>query len=66
MEQARRNAYGLTLPVVAWCPHGKGPQHTMLMIKLEDFLSWYKDVAAEKLKKIEQAEGAKDAKHEVD
>ena len=66
LEQARRNAYGMTLPVVAWCPHGKGPQHTMLLMSLEDFIDWYKDISAVKLDKIEQAEGAKDAKHEVD
>jgi hypothetical protein len=58
LEQARRNAYGMTLPVVAWCPHGKSSDHTMLLMSMSDFISWYKDVAAVKLSKIEGAQNA--------
>lgn len=39
LEQSRANAYKNTLPCVVWCPHGKGPQHTMIMFNLEEFLT---------------------------
>lgn len=55
LEQSRANAYGTTVPAVVWCPHGCGMQKSMIMFDLEEFLSWYEEVANERLERIRQA-----------
>jgi hypothetical protein len=44
LEQSRRNAYGVTVAAVVWCPHGKGLDKSMILFDFEDFLNWYKEI----------------------
>jgi hypothetical protein len=52
LEQSEENAYSTTLPAVVWCPHGKGPDKSMIMFDLEDFLAWYEQIAEVRLEQI--------------
>lgn len=56
LKQSRANAYGTTLPVVVWCPHGAGHKKSMMMCDLDDFLSWYEMIAAAMLRTLREIE----------
>jgi hypothetical protein len=43
VEQSRYNKYPNTLPVVAWKPHGKQYDSTLVMVSLEDLLAFLKE-----------------------
>lgn len=59
LDQSRANAYGTTIPAVAWCPHGCGHKKAMIMFDLEDFLDWYQQIAQDKLNQIRDQEDSK-------
>jgi hypothetical protein len=56
LNQSRANAYGTTLPVVIWCPHGVGHKKSMLMCDFDDFLAWYENIAGERLANLREQE----------
>jgi hypothetical protein len=56
LNQSRANAYGTTLPVVVWCPHGSGHKKSMMMCDFDDFLAWYETVAKDHLTKLREQE----------
>jgi hypothetical protein len=41
LEQAKANAYPGTVPAVVWCPHGSGPDKSVIMFDLQEFLTWF-------------------------
>lgn len=47
LEQASNNSYDSTIGAVVWCPHGKGPNASMIMFDLNEFLDWYKEITDE-------------------
>lgn len=38
LEQAERNAYPETTPVCCWKPNNKGPNSSLVIMRIEDFL----------------------------
>lgn len=41
LAQSKANQSTNTVPAVVWCPHGKGPQHSLIMFELEEFLTFW-------------------------
>jgi hypothetical protein len=58
MNQAKANKYDGTIAAVIWAGHGQGPSKAKIIMEFEDFLNWYKEVAEERLNKIEREQGA--------
>lgn len=59
LDQSRANAYEGTIPAVAWCPHGCGPNKAMIMFDLEDFIEWYWEIRREYLDNLREKEESK-------
>ncbi len=59
LDQSRANAYEGTIPAVVWCPHGCGPNKSMIMFDLEDFIEWYWEIRREYLDNLREKEASK-------
>ena len=47
LEQAKANAYSKTVPAVVWCPHGSGPDKSVIMFDFQEFLIWFSRLRGE-------------------